>query len=61
MEQKTSKENEVHYVGAIQREPRAVTNEILDRMEVEGFRPALLAFMNRIGVVQLATADDIEV
>lgn len=52
--------SDARYGGAAH-PPRAVTTEILDWMEAEGFRPALLAFMNRTGEVQVATADGIEV
>lgn len=62
MDEKRAGENtEAHYVGTARREPRAVTNELLDRAEAGGFRPALLAFMNGSGEVQVATLNDIEV
>ena len=59
-EKRTNEVGDVRHVGAAH-QPRSVTSEVLDRMEAEGFRPALLALMNRTGEVQVATADDIEV
>ncbi len=62
MEKKeTNGTNQLIYVAGLRHEPRAVTNELLDRMEAGGYRVALIAFMNRVGEVQVASAESVEV
>lgn len=59
-ENRTNVNSDVRHIGAACQH-RAITNEVLDRMEAEGFRPALLAFINRTGEVRVATVDGIDV
>lgn len=59
MEKQASEQDEVFYVGAVDREPRAVTNALLDQTENEGFDVALIAFTNPVGDVQVATSTNV--
>lgn len=61
MEKTMNGEGQAFYLGAVDREPRAVTNALLERMENEGFDVALIAFMNPVGDVQVATSTNVEV